>query len=296
VRRLLVLLFVLAACSGEQPASSPSPRQPPLPPASPSPTATASAPSPPPPSPTASPAGTATVAAWFVRTGPGGQRFVEPETHVLDEPTVAVAAAAMRELVAGVTQDRALSTLAPPGTRVLGVDLDDGLLTVDLSGQVGNRPADAGGEETFAQQLAWTGTQFDSVDAVRLLVDGAQISDLWGEVDWSQPVRPDPLAQSPIVIEAPRWGEHVAAGPLELRGTANVFEATVALRLIAPGGRVAEDTFTTATCGSGCRGTFTHRFATPLTPGRWTVEAAASDASGGEGPPPFTTRVEVTAA
>ena len=39
-------------------------------------------------------------------------------------------------------------------------------------------------------------------------------------------------------------------------GTANVFEATVSLRILDAGGKEIARTFTTATCGSGCRGDY----------------------------------------
>jgi hypothetical protein len=39
-------------------------------------------------------------------------------------------------------------------------------------------------------------------------------------------------------------------------GTADVFEATVSLRILDANGREITRTFTNATCGTGCRGTF----------------------------------------
>jgi hypothetical protein len=41
-----------------------------------------------------------------------------------------------------------------------------------------------------------------------------------------------------------------------VQGTANVFEATVSLRILDSGGREIARTFTTATCGTGCRGRY----------------------------------------
>jgi hypothetical protein len=39
-------------------------------------------------------------------------------------------------------------------------------------------------------------------------------------------------------------------------GTANVFEATVSLRILNARGKEIARTFTTATCGTGCRGDY----------------------------------------
>jgi Immunoglobulin-like domain of bacterial spore germination len=64
-------------------------------------------------------------------------------------------------------------------------------------------------------------------------------------------------AKPPIVVTQPKPGDELTS-PFELAGSANVFEATVSYRLVADGSKVAEG-FTTATCGSGCRGTYSKR-------------------------------------
>lgn len=71
---------------------------------------------------------------------------------------------------------------------------------------------------------------------------------------------PAPTTQGdpPIEVTSPRDGEEVA-NRFVLAGEANVFEANVRYRLRTEGGRVLVDHFTTATCGSGCRGGFRTR-------------------------------------
>ncbi len=44
--------------------------------------------------------------------------------------------------------------------------------------------------------------------------------------------------------------------PIVITGNANVFEATVSVRVLDAGGNVIAQTFTTAACGTGCRGDF----------------------------------------
>jgi hypothetical protein len=46
------------------------------------------------------------------------------------------------------------------------------------------------------------------------------------------------------------------SSPLTVSGTADVFEATVSIRILDGTNNVIADTFTTATCGTGCRGDF----------------------------------------
>jgi hypothetical protein len=66
----------------------------------------------------------------------------------------------------------------------------------------------------------------------------------------------DPTDAEPaIVVRTPLPGDEVVA-PVTISGTADVFEATVSIRILdATGGELAA-AFATATCGSGCRGRF----------------------------------------
>lgn len=68
---------------------------------------------------------------------------------------------------------------------------------------------------------------------------------------------PDPAggAKPPIVVRAPLAGDEVLS-PATIAGTANVFEATVSIRILDASGRELAATTTTATCGTGCRGRY----------------------------------------
>ena len=58
-----------------------------------------------------------------------------------------------------------------------------------------------------------------------------------------------------ILVESPIIGARVSS-PVTVSGTANVFEATVSLRILDENGNEIARTFTTATCGTGCRGDY----------------------------------------
>jgi Immunoglobulin-like domain of bacterial spore germination len=58
-----------------------------------------------------------------------------------------------------------------------------------------------------------------------------------------------------ISVQSPTIGETVSS-PVAISGSANVFEATVSLRILDESGREIARGFTTATCGTGCRGTY----------------------------------------
>ncbi len=58
-----------------------------------------------------------------------------------------------------------------------------------------------------------------------------------------------------IVVDAPQEGAELTS-PAVIAGDANVFEATVSYRIVTDTGDVVARGFTTATCGSGCRGKY----------------------------------------
>jgi hypothetical protein len=226
------------------------------------------------------------VTAYFVRSGPD-RLWVEPARVVLGAPTVGVARAAVEAAVAEAPEG--LETLAPTGTRVLGATIRDGVLRVDLSADVIEGQVGGEGEQMFAQQLAHTAAQFDNVEAVRLLVAGEEVDELWGHLDWGQPIEPDEGALTPVVISEVT----VDDGRVTVSGESTTYEGTVELALLDPEGQRAEETFTTSTCGGPCRGEWSHTFDTPArSEGAWVVEAAQPEVTS-EGSPPFTARAEV---
>ena len=58
-----------------------------------------------------------------------------------------------------------------------------------------------------------------------------------------------------IVVAKPAAGARVTS-PVRVAGTANVFEANVTVQVLDSNGQVLGKTFTTATCGTGCRGSY----------------------------------------
>ena len=236
------------------------------------------------------PAGQTVDVFLFREQGNGDGFWVEPQSVQLPAGTVGVARAALEALIATRRFEPGLDNLLPPETEVLGVDIDGTTLVVDLDFPDDELPLGAQYEASAFAQIAHTGSQFPTVRRVQVLEEGRTPPS--GHSDWSKPLRADPFELVPVDIESPAYGATVPAGDVTVTGTANTFEATVQLRLRNPAGDVVENTFTTATCGSGCRGTWTHTFAGLDEPGTWTVAAAESDPSDGEGRPPF--RVKTT--
>lgn len=96
----------------------------------------------------------------------------------------------------------------------------------------------------------------------------------------------------PIVVEEPRAGAEIVS-PVTVSGTANVFEANVTVRLLGQGGRELAHTFTTATCGSGCRGTFSVEVPFEVARAQDGTVVVHDDDAAGTGSPPHVVRVAV---
>ncbi len=170
--------------------------------------------------------------------------------------------AAMAALLAGPTDDEtaglpAISSAIPVGTRLLGVTWENGVATVDLSGEY----ASGGGSAAMFGRLAqvvYTLTRYQDIDRVTLVVDGAQVDTFSSEgivLDGPQ-TRQDYIDQLPaIFVDRPAWGQPVDS-PVTVVGVANVFEAVFYLTLTDDDGLPLFEETVTASCGTGCWGDF----------------------------------------
>jgi hypothetical protein len=208
---------------------------------------------------------------------------VSPVRRTIDS-TPAVARAALDSLLAGPTAEEeadGLTTVIPAGTTLGGVDIANGVATVDLQSD-----ASLAGEDRRrgAAQIVATLTQFPTVHAVK--VSGGL--DLDGP-SWTRRMLEQQLPQ--IVIESPLPGDRVTT-PIRVRGTANVFEATVSFEVRNAADAVVMRGFTTATSGTGTRGTFVTDLAVPNLEGPATI--VAFEASAEDGRPLHVVQVPVT--
>ncbi|WBB69464.1 Gmad2 immunoglobulin-like domain-containing protein [Micromonospora sp. WMMD812] len=198
----------------------------------------------PPPTTSSATVGTINLELWFVRDG-----RLTP-TRRTRPSTVATSRLALTELIAGPTRAEAaagLTTLVPTGAEPVGVA--DGVVTVRLATVAGDPAA----RRLRQAQVVWTLTQFPTVRRVRFDPPAEGADGPVGRADYADLL-------PPIVVTSPAIGQRISS-PLTVTGTADVFEATVSIRLLDAGGREIATTFTTASCGSGCRGDYR----TPLT-------------------------------
>ncbi|HEY8417328.1 MAG TPA: GerMN domain-containing protein [Limnochordales bacterium] len=80
----------------------------------------------------------------------------------------------------------------PAGARPLAVVVHDGVAYVNYSRELRtNHPGGSTGEILTVYSIVATLTQLPSIDAVQLLLEGAEIDSLVGHLDLSEPLLPD---------------------------------------------------------------------------------------------------------
>lgn len=169
---------------------------------------------------------------------------------------------ALGMLLSGPTADEtqmvpAMSSAIPVGTTLEGVNVSDGVATVDLSEDF----ASGGGSFSMMARLAqvvYTATRFDEVDSVLFELDGTPVTTFSTEgivLDGPQ-TREDYTDLLPMIfVDTPAFGGTLG-NPARLSGVAAVFEAVFQASIAdAEGVIVAEPPYLTTTTGTGW-GTF----------------------------------------
>jgi Immunoglobulin-like domain of bacterial spore germination/Sporulation and spore germination len=197
-------------------------------------------------------AGQISLQTWFTRQG---KLFV---TERVVPATVSVGRAALDRLLGGPSAAEyaaGLRSQVPAATELRGLSIASGTATVDLSSSFGSAASPSATRLRIAQ-VVYTLAQFPTVKGVRFEINGQEVT-MIGAV-------PVPGAQTPamynsylpaITVQSPVIGQHVTS-PVTVSGTADVFEATVSVRILDSAGNEIARTFTTATCGTGCRGDY----------------------------------------
>jgi spore germination protein GerM len=167
---------------------------------------------------------------------------------------------AIELLLQGPTADEtaglpAMHTAIPEGTTLLGLRVDSGVATVDLSGEFD----DGGGSASmFARiaQVVFTVTRTAQVDEVAFFMDGEPVTVFSSEgIELDRPqTRADYYDFLPaIFVESPAWGEPVTS-PIQVEGLSNVFEAVSQTMLTDDDGLALFEETVMASCGTGCWG------------------------------------------
>ena len=189
---------------------------------------------------------------WFTRQG---RLFVTERTV---PATAGVGRAAVDRLLAGPSAAEyaaGVRSQIPAGTRLLGLRITGGSATADFTSSFGSA-ADPSTMPLRIAQVVYTLAQFPSVTGVRFEINGQGVTVIGGVPvqDPQTPAMYDGYLPA-IIVRNPVIGERVT-GPVTVSGAADVFEAVVSVRILdSAGGEIAR-TFTTASCGTGCRGDY----------------------------------------
>jgi germination protein M len=210
------------------------------------------------------------IKAYFVMVGDVEQALTPLVAVNRETPgTEAVATAAMEQLLKGPTdEERAhnlrlgtIGTFIPGGTRLLGIAIDNGNATVDLSGEFASGAAL--GEDVASAwawrlaQVTYTLTQFPTVQSVSFKVDGKPTTAIEGHE--GEPIeratRSAYFDQLPaIFVDQPAWGGAIT-DPLTVSGIAQIFalEPRFEAALVDPAtDEVIMQQTVRAACGEGC--------------------------------------------
>ncbi len=186
---------------------------------------------------------TITIQAWFTRVN----RIVP--TQRIRPATQATSRLALTELLAGPTPAEAalgIGNAIPAETTFEINGIADGVAIVSFSAGFF-----AGGADIVLlrkAQVVFTLTQFPTVRQVGFLAGANPTGEPFGRADLTKLL-------PRIVVMTPVIGQRVTS-PITVAGTADVKEATVSVRLLDAAGNEIATKFTTATCGSGCRGDY----------------------------------------
>lgn len=194
------------------------------------------------------------LALYFVEFN-ADQAYLVREVHAVSN-TEQVAEAALQELI----NDE--KSILPAGTKVLGINIDKGLATVNFSKEVlNNFNVGSEGEALGIQSIVNTLTEFPNIEKVAFQVEGktdGRVKDWWGHVGlYNQPFTRDlSMVYKPTIWVTHPSPHQVTGVPLLVKGSARVFEGTVNARLLDDSGNVLVKSFTTASAGAPERGDF----------------------------------------
>ncbi len=199
------------------------------------------------------------VAVYYVKVTEKDAYLVR-EVHQVP-PTKEVARAALEELINVNPVGPGAVRVIPAATKIKGINVKDGLATVDFSQEVLSANTGAIGEALGIQSIVNTLTEFPEIQKVSFMVEGKvdqRTMDWWGHVGlYEQPFSRDvSVVNEPVIwVTSPAPGQKVAS-PLQVKGSARVFEATVNIKLKDESGKTIAESFATASEGAPGRGQF----------------------------------------
>ncbi|MDJ0304920.1 Gmad2 immunoglobulin-like domain-containing protein [Dehalobacter sp.] len=198
-------------------------------------------------------------AAVYYLKDSNNEMYLVREVHEIPKST-GVARAALEELINGTPVTTGAFKVLPADTKILEVNIKNGLATIDFSEEVLHANVGASGETLGIASIVNTLTEFPTIKKVQFTVNGKAENgmDWWGHVGlYNQPFARDlsSVYEPAIWVTAPVDGQTIAS-PLKITGNARVFEAVVSYRLRDVQGNILAEGNTMAAAGAPGRGDF----------------------------------------
>ena len=168
-----------------------------------------------------------------------------PYLAAVSRPGIGDLGEALVSLLEGVTKEEAmmgLSSTIPEGTKLLGVEVVEGVALVDLSLEFKS----GGGSLSMmgrVAQIVYTATRFEEVDSVRFLLEGTPLDVLGGEgliIDEPQTRTAWTDLIPPILVEEPLWGSTVG-NEIDVAGTAELESGKVSYVIVDAEGLIIHE-------------------------------------------------------
>jgi hypothetical protein len=245
----------------------------------------------PPPDGGEEPQGTVTYQVWFTT---GESLHVVKRTQAATPRVGTAAVEALLEGPESFETETGLGTAIPRGTQLLGLEIEDAIAFVDLTSEF---ESGGGSFSMFLRlaQVVCTLDQFPTVKGVLFKLDGEPVDVFSGEgIVLDHPVGCSDYEDflPVILVTSPTRGERIG-NPVTIQGSANVFEANVTVRILDENGDEIARTFTTATCGTGCRGDFSVVVKYKVSREQAGTIIVHDDDAAGTGTPPHQVRIPV---
>lgn len=206
-----------------------------------------------------------------------------------------VAATAVQRMLSAPPADPDYFSPWNPATEVLGVDVVEDVIRVDLSDEA--RTASVGSETSglAVQQLVYTVTAAEQSDAaVLLLIEGTPAGELWGHLVWDEPISRAPILDVRLLVQInePAQGATVPT-TFPVTGEAATFEAVLPWRIVGADGATALSG-TARTAEGQTMAPFDFTIDATGLRGEYTLVVEQDDPSGGEGGPVMSDSKQIT--
>ncbi len=218
---------------------------------------------------------TMNVAVYYLKDK-NNEMYLVREVHKV-EKRVEVARAALHELISGNPLTSGATKVLPADTKILGIKIENGLATVDFSGEVLKANVGSTGEALGIASIVNTLTEFPTVQQVQFTVDGKAENGMgwWGHVGlYEQPFKRNLSAvYEPVIWVNSPIADQTIISPVRIKGNARIFEAMVSYRLRDADGNILAQGSTMAAAGAPERGDFEAQLSfTPASVGKGQLE------------------------